>query len=123
MLGRRKFQDYVVLKRVDKEIYVHLVEPMDKHGPCRVENRVIFVHASMLNISISMNNVRHIDKATGLKSNISDIDDSSSKEDDPVAIGFVGSNALKRSTRTTAGKHSNRENLSKSVLNSHVWFN
>ena len=87
--GRNKIQDkwqskqFIVLKCLDFSRNIYLIEPIDKSGPSRVENR------------------------TNLRECKFKIEDDSSSDEDIVAIEYNGHRQLRRSTRSNFGKHSN----------------
>jgi hypothetical protein len=100
--GRNKIQDkwnsspYVIVKCLDPERHVYLIEPLDKSGPRRVENRS----------NLQPFNVR--------ENRSSDSD--SSDEEDAAVLGYSGYRLLRRSNRSNIGRHTNPHHEPKSTV-------
>jgi len=122
VVGRNKIQDawdsrkYVVVKRVDPEKHVYLVQPLDGKGEKRIENRMNIKPCTLVNPDDEKNHKRQTYNQFNNK-NITNEIYSSSEEDDPVVVGYDGYQPLHRSTRTNAGNHSNINRLPRSVAN------
>ncbi|VDH90674.1 Hypothetical predicted protein [Mytilus galloprovincialis] len=86
--GRNKIQDkwnslqYQVIKCLDSDRHVYLIEPIDKSGQPRVENRT--------NLQVCKFKPQ--------------TDSDSSSDEDPIAVGYNGYRQLRRSNRTNFGK-------------------
>ena len=97
--GRNKIQDkwnsspFVVVKCLDTERPIYLIEPLDNSGPRRIENRTNLQTCRFENCS-----------------------DSESSDDETVVVGYSTPKPLRRSTRSTAGKHSNIHHEPRSAL-------
>lgn len=97
--GRNKIQDkwnsspFVVVKCLDPERHIYLIEPLGKSGPRRVENRT---------------NLQPL--------RVREQSDSSDEDDLPSALGYNGYRELRRSTRSTLGKHTNVHHEPRSTL-------
>ncbi|CAG2204695.1 unnamed protein product [Mytilus edulis] len=98
--GRNKIQDkwnslqYQVIKCLDADRHVYLIEPIDKSGQPRVENRT--------NLQVCKFK--------------SQTDSDSSSDEDPIAVGYNGYRQLRRSNRTNFGEHSNVYNEPRSTV-------
>ena len=98
--GRNKIQDkwnslqYQVIKCLDADRHVYLIEPIDKSGQPRVENRT--------NLQVCKFKPQ--------------TDSDSSSDEDPIAVGYNGYRQLRRSNRTNFGEHSNVYNEPRSTV-------
>lgn len=101
--GRNKIQDkwnskyYKIIKCIDSDRHVYLIEPSDKSGPSRVENRTNL-------------------QPCRFKERYTSDNDSDSTDDDSIAVAYPGFRTLRRTVRSTAGKHSNTHHEPRSVL-------
>ncbi|CAC5412085.1 unnamed protein product [Mytilus coruscus] len=118
VIGRNKIQDawdarkYIIIKRIDPNKHVYLVEPLDG-GERRIENRMNIKPCVLVNNDLE--NERREYKGHRLRNSIqcpsNEESDNESDEDDPVAIGYEGSQPLRCSARSNAGTHSNVHHL------------
>ncbi|CAC5426611.1 unnamed protein product [Mytilus coruscus] len=116
-VGRNKIQDawdaskYIIIKRIDPNKHVHLVEPSEG-GERRIENRMNIKPCVLVNNDFE--NERRESKGQRLRNSIqcpsNEESDNESDEDDPIAIGYEGSQPLD-SARSNAGTHSNLHHL------------
>ena len=101
--GRNKIQDkwnskyYKIIKCIDSDRHVYLIEPSDKSGPSLVENRTNL-------------------QPCRFKERYTSDNDSDSTDDDSIAIAYPGFRTLRRTVRSTAYKHSNIHHEPRSVL-------
>lgn len=99
VLTRNKIQDkwnsspFVVVKCLDPERHIYLIEPLGKSGPRRVENRT---------------NLQPL--------RVKEQSDSSDEDVLPSALGYNGYRELRRSTPSTLGKHTNVHHEPRSTL-------
>ncbi|CAC5370521.1 unnamed protein product [Mytilus coruscus] len=118
VIGRNKIQDawdarkYIIIKRIDPNKHVYLVEPLEG-GERRIENRMNIKPCVLVNNAFE--NERRESKGQRLRNSIqcssNEESDNESDEDDPIAIGYEGSQPLRRSARSNAGTHSNVHHL------------
>ena len=92
-----ELQNYKIIKCIDSDRDVYLIEPSDKSGPSRVENRTNL-------------------QPCRFKERYTNDNDSDSTDDDSIAIAYPGFRTLRRTVRSTAGKHSNIHHEPRSVL-------
>jgi hypothetical protein len=90
-----------------QNVLLHMIEPSDKSGPSRVENRTNL-------------------QPCRFKERYTSDNDSDSTDDDSIAVAYQGFRTLRRTVRSTAGKHSNTHHEPMSVrintLNDFVVF-
>ncbi|CAC5426113.1 unnamed protein product [Mytilus coruscus] len=118
VIGRNKIQDawdarkYIIIKRIDPNKHVYFVEPLDG-GERRIENRMNIKPCVL--VSNDLENERRESKGQRLRNSIqcpsNEESDNESHEDDPIAIGYEGSQPLRRSARSNVGTHSNVHHL------------
>ncbi|CAC5397196.1 unnamed protein product [Mytilus coruscus] len=102
----------VLLEGIDPNKHVYLVEPLEG-GERRIENRMNIKPCVLVNNAFE--NERRESKGQRLRNSIqcssNEESDNESDEDDPIAIGYEGSQPFRRSARSNAGTHSNVHHL------------
>ncbi|CAC5367748.1 unnamed protein product [Mytilus coruscus] len=85
---------FQVIKCLDSDRHVYLIEPIDKSGQPRVENRT--------NLQVCKFKPQ--------------TDSDRSSDEDPIAVGYNGYRQLRRSNRSNFGEHSNVYNEPRSTV-------